>query len=226
MKSANQASRTRRLLGGGLLALGAILLVVGWTQEAAPQQPDRGALPKAVLDQARNEAELLEAQLEVPKAQVEEVKVRFQLAMQHVQRLEKLPDGVSPQARLETARAEVAILEAQLKVKQAEQRVAEVRLKHARQRLNQLEGKGAKAQAHAHDDWWCAEHGVPEELCSLCSQQIAERCKKAGDWCKLHDRAKSQCFKCEPKLYAKFEAMYVAKYGKKPPMPPKEEFQK
>ena len=36
----------------------------------------------------------------------------------------------------------------------------------------------------------------------------------------------SQCFKCEPDLYKKFEAMYTAKYGKKPPRPPEQEFKK
>jgi hypothetical protein len=53
-----------------------------------------------------------------------------------------------------------------------------------------------------------------------------KRFKDMGDWCKLHDRAQSQCFKCDPGLYAKFEAMYVAKYGKNPEPPPKEEFTK
>jgi hypothetical protein len=77
-----------------------------------------------------------------------------------------------------------------------------------------------------HEGWWCQEHGIPEEICSLCSEEAAEKFKKAGDWCKIHDRAQSQCFKCDPSLYKKFEAMYVAKYGKKPEPPPKEEFEK
>lgn len=77
-----------------------------------------------------------------------------------------------------------------------------------------------------HDGWWCQEHGVPEELCSLCSDELTAKSKKEGDWCKLHDRAKSQCFKCEPGLYKKYEAMYEAKFGKKPEPPSKEEFEK
>ena len=83
----------------------------------------------------------------------------------------------------------------------------------------------AKA-APKHDAWWCEEHGVPEHLCSLCSDSVAKKCKADGDWCKEHDRADSQCFKCDPSKYAKFEAMYEAKYGKKPPRPPEEEFKK
>jgi hypothetical protein len=74
--------------------------------------------------------------------------------------------------------------------------------------------------------WWCFEHGVPEEICSLCSDEAAAKFKKEGDWCKLHDRAQSQCFKCDPSLYKKYEDMYLAKYGKKPKPPPKEEFEK
>ena len=88
-----------------------------------------------------------------------------------------------------------------------------------------------KDHKHGKDDsdaWWCAEHGVPEDLCSLCmsDDDAKKKFKDSGDWCKLHDRAQSQCFKCEPNLYAKYEAMYEAKYGKKPSRPPEEEFKK
>jgi hypothetical protein len=84
----------------------------------------------------------------------------------------------------------------------------------------------AKSKKAKHDGWWCQEHGVPEEICSLCSEEAAAKFKKEGDWCKLHDRAQSQCFKCDPTLYAKFEAMHVAKYGTAPERPPEEEFKK
>lgn len=79
-----------------------------------------------------------------------------------------------------------------------------------------------------HEGWWCQEHGVPEEICSLClpDAEVKKRFKDNGDWCKVHDRAKSQCFKCEPALFKKYEDMYVAKFGNKPEPPPKEEFQK
>lgn len=90
------------------------------------------------------------------------------------------------------------------------------------------EDKGGKKELKGddHSGWWCAEHGVPEEICSLCSDTVAAKLKKEGDWCKDHDRAKSQCFKCDPGLYKKFEDMYVAKYNKKPERPPEEEFKK
>ncbi|MCI0642569.1 MAG: hypothetical protein L0Y72_13675 [Gemmataceae bacterium] len=83
-----------------------------------------------------------------------------------------------------------------------------------------------KGKEGPHEGWWCAEHGVPEEMCSLCSADVAAKLKKEGDWCKLHDRAQSQCFKCDPSKYAKFEAMHEAKFGKKPERPPETEFKK
>jgi hypothetical protein len=87
--------------------------------------------------------------------------------------------------------------------------------------------KDFKAEG-GHEGWWCQEHGVPEEICSLClsDTEVKKRYKDTGDWCKIHERAKSQCFKCEPALYKKYEDMYVAKFGKKPEKPPKEEFEK
>jgi hypothetical protein len=87
----------------------------------------------------------------------------------------------------------------------------------------QVDGK-ASSGTEAHG-WWCSEHGVPEDMCSLCSAEAAEKLKKEGDWCKIHDRALSQCFKCDPSKYEKFEAMYMAKFnGKKPERPPESEF--
>jgi hypothetical protein len=72
---------------------------------------------------------------------------------------------------------------------------------------------------HNLDGWWCSEHGVPEDDCSMCSTEAAAQCKAKGDWCKEHDRADSQCFVCHPELEAKFAARYEAKFGKKPPKP-------
>ncbi len=76
-----------------------------------------------------------------------------------------------------------------------------------------------KEAGHAHDGWWCNEHGVPEEACGQCDSKLAAEFQKKGDWCKQHDRPESQCFKCHPELEAKFAAQYEAKYGKQPPKP-------
>jgi len=77
----------------------------------------------------------------------------------------------------------------------------------------------AEAAEHSHDGWWCNEHGVPEEVCALCSTKLVPDFKAKGDWCKEHDRPDSQCFTCHPEHEAAFAAQYEAKYGKKPPKP-------
>jgi hypothetical protein len=74
-----------------------------------------------------------------------------------------------------------------------------------------------EAKGHDHSGWWCAEHGVPEGVCSQCSAKVAADFQKKGDWCAEHDRAKSQCFLCDPSLKDKFAAQYKAKEGKEPP---------
>jgi hypothetical protein len=70
---------------------------------------------------------------------------------------------------------------------------------------------------HDHSEWWCAEHGVPEEECGQCSAKVAAALRKKGDWCDEHDRPDSQCFVCHPEYEAKFAARYEARYGKAPP---------
>lgn len=72
------------------------------------------------------------------------------------------------------------------------------------------------ARKGKHDAWWCREHGIPEHECLMCLHS-EEDLKQKGDWCEKHDRAKSQCFKCDPKLREHFAAKYRAKYGKEPP---------
>lgn len=72
---------------------------------------------------------------------------------------------------------------------------------------------------HSHDGWWCVEHGIPEEECSMCSTKAAEDFKAKGDWCEEHNRAESQCFICHPEKAEKFAKLYEAKYGEQPPAP-------
>ena len=74
-------------------------------------------------------------------------------------------------------------------------------------------------ESHVHGEWWCAEHGVPEEVCAQCNTTLAADFKAKGDWCKEHDRPESQCFICHPEKEAEFAAQYEAKYGEKPPKP-------
>ncbi len=83
----------------------------------------------------------------------------------------------------------------------------------------EAKAKTTKTAAKADDSetWWCKEHGIPEEECSMCSASLAKACKAKGDWCEKHDRAMSQCFICDPKRTEFYAAKYRAKYGKEPP---------
>src|SRR5579884_1457221 len=56
----------------------------------------------------------------------------------------------------------------------------------------QTKQEDKKGEAKTGHDWWCDEHGVPEAECSMCNARVAAECKKKGDWCEKHDRAKSQ----------------------------------
>ena len=80
----------------------------------------------------------------------------------------------------------------------------------------------ANTSATENDDpsqggWWCVEHGIPEEECSMCSTKAADAAKAKGDWCNEHNRAESQCFKCDSSRAEKFANLYEAKFGTKPP---------
>lgn len=74
----------------------------------------------------------------------------------------------------------------------------------------------ASQAGHDHGGWWCVEHAVPEEECSICSSKAAAEFKANGDWCDEHNRAQSQCFQCDPARADKFAKLYEAKYGHKP----------
>lgn len=87
-----------------------------------------------------------------------------------------------------------------------------------------------KKDKSEHEDWWCAEHGVPEDECTMCkgnNDRAFKAAKAKGELCPKHqDRSKSQCFECNPELWPKSAARYKEKYGKEAPepkdnMPPK-----
>lgn len=81
--------------------------------------------------------------------------------------------------------------------------------------------KDATAKVNDHSGWWCAEHGIPEHDCSMCSQTV-KKGLKPEDLCPKHpDRSKEQCFICNPDQWKKYVAIYKAKYGegKEPPEP-------
>lgn len=61
--------------------------------------------------------------------------------------------------------------------------------------------------ANVAESEWCAEHGVPEAICTRCHSNLIAGFKQKGDWCDKHSLPKSQCLDCDPSLRAKFEAM-------------------
>lgn len=54
-------------------------------------------------------------------------------------------------------------------------------------------------QAGTHADW-CAEHAVPESLCTRCNPALVPAFKATNDWCAEHGLPESQCLVCNPDL--------------------------
>ena len=73
------------------------------------------------------------------------------------------------------------------------------------------------SETQPNDGWWCAEHGIPENKCSMCDSAYATECREKGDWCDEHKRAMSNCFVCNPELEAEFAEDYEIRYGSPPP---------
>ncbi len=91
------------------------------------------------LEKAREDVELLEAQLGVKRAQFEAVQLALRQAKVALERVQDSHEaGAISEKEFLRARLEVAALEAQVLVKQAELREPEVRLRHARRRLAAL----------------------------------------------------------------------------------------
>jgi hypothetical protein len=78
------------------------------------------------------------------------------------------------------------------------------------------------APKKGHDGWWCDEHGVPEDGCTMCDDKALKEAEKQGKLCPNHpDRSKDQCFICNPDLWPKSAQIYKDKEGKDPPFPDK-----
>jgi hypothetical protein len=78
--------------------------------------------------------------------------------------------------------------------------------------------KDSGGEATTHEGWWCDEHGIPEAECIMCSEKLKKEAKEKDDWCK-HNRARSQCFVCTPRLKEVYAERYREKFGKEPPPP-------
>jgi hypothetical protein len=51
----------------------------------------------------------------------------------------------------------------------------------------------------SHEDW-CAEHQVPESMCTRCNPALIPAFKATNDWCAEHGLPESQCRICNPGL--------------------------
>ena len=60
-------------------------------------------------------------------------------------------------------------------------------------------GAAASAKPGSYEDW-CAEHEVPESLCTACNPTLVAAFKAPGDWCAEHGLPESQCRACNPAL--------------------------
>jgi len=54
---------------------------------------------------------------------------------------------------------------------------------------------------------WCAEHEVPESVCTRCNSTLVARFKEANDWCTEHGLPESQCPICNPEAREKWAAL-------------------
>ena len=45
---------------------------------------------------------------------------------------------------------------------------------------------------------WCAGHGVPESMCTVCNPELLEHFRSSGDWCVEHGYPESVCPSCNP----------------------------
>ncbi len=63
---------------------------------------------------------------------------------------------------------------------------------------------------HSHD--WCAEHRVPESVCTQCNPALIEGFKEKNDWCTEHGIPESHCRLCNPGLTFP-EEEHIASHG-------------
>jgi beta-lactamase regulating signal transducer with metallopeptidase domain len=117
------------------------------SKSAAPRTArDKQSRAEQVED-ARDEVELLEAQVHVKRAELKEAQVRLKQALVELKRLKQLKGAANAQD-IDTAQGQVEVRQAQLEGKEALLREADLRWKHAKRRLARLEKRRAKEASH------------------------------------------------------------------------------
>jgi hypothetical protein len=98
------------------------------------------------LEEAKDEVELLHAQLDVKRAELAEGEARVKQAAQRWERIKSMAaKGVISEGELANMQGDVELAKAQLEPKRAQLREAEIRLSHAKRRLARLEQTGKQA---------------------------------------------------------------------------------
>jgi hypothetical protein len=108
--------------------------------QAAAQRALDNISPAERLEAAKDEVELLEAQLDVKRSQLAEAEAKLGQAKRRLETRAALRKQNALSAEeLDQARGEVEVLMSQLRTKRAELREPEIRLKQAKQRLARLQ---------------------------------------------------------------------------------------
>ena len=121
------------------------LLTLPAANNAAPKGAQdfisgRRAVSQEVIENAKDEVELMEAQLAGRKGELREVELRISTAQQRYARLEKLHrTGAAPDTEVKSASDDWQLLTAQREPKQAQVKEAEIRLRQAKRRLDALQ---------------------------------------------------------------------------------------
>ena len=120
-------------------------------------------------------------------------------------------------ALMEAAAARIRELEAENARLRAELDTVKHQGGYTRSLLDDAEFQVARLRDEQNKLQWQVDFGavVVERL----NADLAAAFKAKGDWCDEHNRAESQCFKCDPSRAEKFAALYEAKIGEKPPQP-------
>lgn len=71
---------------------------------------------------------------------------------------------------------------------------------HEGHKHEQVEKLEAAPTASVDMSDWCAEHTVPESVCTLCNPELIAEFKAKGDWCAGHRIPESNCRLCNPEI--------------------------
>ena len=130
------------------LAAVTVLILAGGGVEAQPPKLIEAPAPKVMVESAgglirrlQDEVELLEAQFETKRAYTRAAEVGVEGAKAKLGRVARLAaSAITSTEEVDIARVDLDAAKAQLDIRKAEQRETEVRLTHAKRRLDEAKG--------------------------------------------------------------------------------------